>query len=95
MTNNPRKFVGLEGYGLEIVERVPIEIPASRRQPPLPQDQEGEARAHPAQRMTTALAAPMIQDFLRTVPLFHELDDDELAHVLMVGAGEALSRRGP
>ncbi len=34
MTNNPRKFVGLEGYGLTIVERVPIEIPpsdASRR----------------------------------------------------------------
>ena len=34
MTNNPRKFVGLEGYGLEIVERVPLEIPpsdASRR----------------------------------------------------------------
>jgi 3,4-dihydroxy 2-butanone 4-phosphate synthase/GTP cyclohydrolase II len=29
MTNNPRKFVGLEGYGLKIVERVPIEIPAS------------------------------------------------------------------
>jgi 3,4-dihydroxy 2-butanone 4-phosphate synthase/GTP cyclohydrolase II len=29
ITNNPRKFVGLEGYGLEIVERVPIEIPAS------------------------------------------------------------------
>jgi 3,4-dihydroxy 2-butanone 4-phosphate synthase/GTP cyclohydrolase II len=34
MTNNPRKFVGLEGYGLAIVERLPIEIPpsdASRR----------------------------------------------------------------
>jgi 3,4-dihydroxy 2-butanone 4-phosphate synthase/GTP cyclohydrolase II len=29
MTNNPRKFVGLEGYGLAIVERVPIEIPPS------------------------------------------------------------------
>ena len=29
MTNNPRKFVGLEGYGLEITERVPIEV--SRR----------------------------------------------------------------
>ncbi len=27
MTNNPRKFVGLSGYGLEIVERVPIEVP--------------------------------------------------------------------
>ena len=26
MTNNPRKIVGLEGYGLEIVERVPLEI---------------------------------------------------------------------
>ena len=29
LTNNPRKFVGLEGYGLEIVERVPLEMPAS------------------------------------------------------------------
>jgi 3,4-dihydroxy 2-butanone 4-phosphate synthase / GTP cyclohydrolase II len=26
MTNNPRKIVGLEGYGLSVVERVPIEI---------------------------------------------------------------------
>jgi 3,4-dihydroxy 2-butanone 4-phosphate synthase/GTP cyclohydrolase II len=26
-TNNPRKVVGLEGYGLEIVERVPLQIP--------------------------------------------------------------------
>ncbi len=29
MTNNPKKIVGLEGYGLEVVERVPIEIPPS------------------------------------------------------------------
>jgi 3,4-dihydroxy 2-butanone 4-phosphate synthase/GTP cyclohydrolase II len=29
LTNNPRKFVGLEGYGLQIVERVPLEVPAS------------------------------------------------------------------
>jgi 3,4-dihydroxy 2-butanone 4-phosphate synthase/GTP cyclohydrolase II len=29
ITNNPKKIVGLEGYGLEFVERVPIEIPAT------------------------------------------------------------------
>lgn len=28
MTNNPKKIVGLEGYGLEVVERVAIEVPA-------------------------------------------------------------------
>ena len=27
MTNNPSKYVALDGFGLEIVERVPIEIP--------------------------------------------------------------------
>jgi 3,4-dihydroxy 2-butanone 4-phosphate synthase/GTP cyclohydrolase II len=30
MTNNPRKFIGLTGYGLEIVDRVPIEVPPNR-----------------------------------------------------------------
>lgn len=29
MTNNPKKRVGLEAYGLEIVENVPIEVPAT------------------------------------------------------------------
>ena len=29
LTNNPKKLVGLEGYGLEIVEQVPIRIPAN------------------------------------------------------------------
>jgi 3,4-dihydroxy 2-butanone 4-phosphate synthase/GTP cyclohydrolase II len=27
LTNNPKKLVGLEGYGLEIAEQVPIRIP--------------------------------------------------------------------
>ncbi len=30
ITNNPRKFIGLAGYGLEIIERVPLEIPPSK-----------------------------------------------------------------
>jgi 3,4-dihydroxy 2-butanone 4-phosphate synthase/GTP cyclohydrolase II len=29
LTNNPRKFVGLEGYGLSVSETVPIEVPAT------------------------------------------------------------------
>ena len=34
LTNNPKKIVGIEGYGLRVVERVPLEIPpteANRR----------------------------------------------------------------
>ncbi|HYG67217.1 MAG TPA: GTP cyclohydrolase II, partial [Anaeromyxobacteraceae bacterium] len=31
LTNNPKKIIGLEGYGLEVVERVPIEmVPTAR-----------------------------------------------------------------
>ncbi len=29
LTNNPRKVIGLEGYGIEIVERIPIILPSS------------------------------------------------------------------
>ncbi len=29
MSNNPAKFTGLEGYGLELVERVPLEAPTN------------------------------------------------------------------
>jgi 3,4-dihydroxy 2-butanone 4-phosphate synthase / GTP cyclohydrolase II len=31
LTNNPKKIKGLEGFGLQIVERVPIEIPPNER----------------------------------------------------------------
>ena len=27
MTNNPKKIIGLEGYGMKVVERVPLEMP--------------------------------------------------------------------
>ncbi len=30
LTNNPKKVVGLDGYGLRIVERVPIQVPATQ-----------------------------------------------------------------
>ncbi|HKY32308.1 MAG TPA: bifunctional 3,4-dihydroxy-2-butanone-4-phosphate synthase/GTP cyclohydrolase II [Candidatus Polarisedimenticolia bacterium] len=29
MTNNPDKFIGLRGFGIEIVDRVPLEVPSS------------------------------------------------------------------
>ncbi|MGH7776098.1 MAG: bifunctional 3,4-dihydroxy-2-butanone-4-phosphate synthase/GTP cyclohydrolase II [Candidatus Dormibacterales bacterium] len=29
LTNNPRKLIGIEGYGLEVVEQVPIRVPAN------------------------------------------------------------------
>jgi 3,4-dihydroxy 2-butanone 4-phosphate synthase/GTP cyclohydrolase II len=30
LTNNPKKIIGLEGYGLKVVERLPIELPSVR-----------------------------------------------------------------
>lgn len=30
MTNNPRKIVGIAGYGLKVTKRVPLEIPANK-----------------------------------------------------------------
>jgi 3,4-dihydroxy 2-butanone 4-phosphate synthase/GTP cyclohydrolase II len=29
LTNNPKKIVGIEGYGLRVVERLPLEVPAT------------------------------------------------------------------
>ena len=43
MTNNPAKYGGLEGYGLEIVERVPAARRAERREHRVPAHQAGEA----------------------------------------------------
>ena len=41
LTNNPAKYGGLEGFGLEIVERVPLEVDAQPREHRLPPHQAG------------------------------------------------------
>jgi len=49
LTNNPRKMVGLEGYGLEIVERVPIVVsptPENRAYLDVKRDKLGHLFAH-------------------------------------------------
>ena len=47
LTNNPRKFVGLEGYGLSVVESLPLEVSAGDGiHAAVPEDEEGQARAH-------------------------------------------------
>ncbi len=44
LTNNPRKVLGLQGYGIEVVERVPLEVAPPERQSRLPPHQAREAR---------------------------------------------------
>ena len=49
ITNNPRKMVGLEGYGLHVDERVPIHAAGDRRESRLPhakRDKLGHLLAH-------------------------------------------------
>ena len=43
MTNNPKKLVGIDGYGLKIQERVPVEI--------VPQEYNARYLATKKQRM--------------------------------------------
>ncbi len=38
LTNNPKKIAGLEGYGMCVVERVPLEMPATRHNVALMRD---------------------------------------------------------
>ena len=34
LTNNPRKIIGLSGYGLEIVERIPLKVGETQENEP-------------------------------------------------------------
>ena len=45
LSNNPRKLVGIEGYGLSVSEWLPLEIPASGLDAPLSEDEERKAGA--------------------------------------------------
>ena len=40
MTNNPSKYVAIDGYGLEIIERVPLEVRPTDRSPKVPRGEE-------------------------------------------------------
>ncbi len=55
LTNNPRKFVGLQGYGLSVSETLPLEIPASDTTRTLPEGEEGQARTPPQVGLTDSL----------------------------------------
>jgi len=49
LTNNPQKIVGLKGYGLKIVKRVPIEVkpnPANKRYLKVKKDKMGHVLKH-------------------------------------------------
>ena len=45
LTNNPRKFIGLQGYGLAVSESRPAGDSRLRVHPAVPEDEEGQARA--------------------------------------------------
>ena len=57
LTNNPRKFVGLQGYGLSVSEAVPLEIPASDSHAQVSEDQEGQARPQAVVRLSAVRPA--------------------------------------
>ena len=44
LTNNPKKLTGIEGFGLTVVEQVPIETEPTDGEPALPRDEAGQAR---------------------------------------------------
>jgi 3,4-dihydroxy 2-butanone 4-phosphate synthase/GTP cyclohydrolase II len=60
LTNNPRKISGLEGFGLEVVEQVPIEVPPNdenRRYLSAKRDKLGHRLHHQGLRLDPELEA--------------------------------------
>ena len=54
LTNNPKKITGLEGFGLTVVEQVPIEVAAERREPALPRHASATSSATACTTRTSA-----------------------------------------
>jgi GTP cyclohydrolase II len=46
MSNNPSKFTAMEAYGLEVVERVPLEAPQNGQLRALPVHEARQDGAH-------------------------------------------------
>ncbi len=68
MTNNPRKLVGLEGYGLQIVERVPLVADPNSENRSVPEGQARQARppSRPLSPCRTSLPACAVPDAWRS-----------------------------
>ncbi len=71
LTNNPMKLVGLEGYGLEIVERVPIVPPPSDENARLSRRQARQARS-PARPLSPWRSAPRLRAWLSSSAAINE-----------------------
>ena len=64
LTNNPKKIVGLEGYGIEVVARFPIEIEANAENKRLSPVQTGSNGASDRSDGLTLHLAFLIYDLL-------------------------------
>ena len=58
LTNNPRKIVGIEGFGLTVTEEVPIEVDSAGAQRRLPAREARQARPPPPPPAPEARRAP-------------------------------------
>ena len=61
LTNNPKKIVGIEGYGLQVVERVPLEVPPTEANRQLPRAPSARSWATSSRRSRTDDGRPRSQ----------------------------------
>ena len=59
MTNNPSKYVAIDGYGLEIVERVPLEVQSDRPLAQVPRGKEEQDGAPAQARLSRGQVADL------------------------------------